>query len=455
MTAGCRLCGGKPRISRPLVDAMKGCATVIHLASNPDIARATTEPAIDFDAGTFLTHRVVEAMRLSGARRILYASGSGVYGDLGDLIVDEDHGPLLPISTYGASKLAGEALISAYAHMFGLTGCVFRFGNVVGPHQTHGVGFDFIRRLLKDPSHLRILGDGRQSKSYVHVRDVIDAVLLAALRACAGRHVQCCHGRLRHGGRDRGDGGRGCWFRSGRNGVRVQRHRPRLEGRCSRGEAGHQPHSAPRLEQFDVLVSGIALLARVHGGGRTLGSALMTGPQPALRPAVFLDRDGVLNLPLMRDGRPGTPTSVDQLELYPEADEACTRLRQLGYSVVVVSNQPDVARGKLDLETLDAIHRALRRQNRHRRAVCVPTRRCRSLRLPETGAGSLAGRQCAISASTWGAASWWGTGGATSRPASEPAVGRCTSTGTTVSGPRNPPISWPEALPKRYGGSRI
>ncbi len=176
-----RVVRGEASEFAPLVDAMQGCETVIHLASNPDIARAVTEPAVDFDAGTLLTHRVVEAMRLSGAPRILYASGSGVYGDLGELEVDEDHGPLLPISTYGASKLAGEALISAYANMFGLTGCVFRFGNVVGPHQTHGVGFDFIRRLLKDPTHLRVLGDGRQSKSYIHVHDVIDAVLTAAV----------------------------------------------------------------------------------------------------------------------------------------------------------------------------------------------------------------------------------------------------------------------------------
>jgi UDP-glucose 4-epimerase len=166
-----------------LVEAMAGSETVIHLASNPDIARAATDPAIDFDAGTVLTHHVVESMRLSGARRILYASGSGIYGDLGQLEADEDHGPLLPISTYGASKLAGEALISSYCHMFGLTACVFRFGNVVGPRQTHGVGFDFVRRLLEDPGRLRILGDGRQSKSYVHVSDVVDAVLLAAVAA--------------------------------------------------------------------------------------------------------------------------------------------------------------------------------------------------------------------------------------------------------------------------------
>jgi UDP-glucose 4-epimerase len=102
-----------------------------------------------------------------------------VYGDLGQLEAREDHGPLLPISTYGASKLAGEALITAYSHMFGLSGCVFRFGNVVGPRQTHGVGFDFVRRLLRDPSRLDILGDGTQSKSYIHVKDVVDAVLLA------------------------------------------------------------------------------------------------------------------------------------------------------------------------------------------------------------------------------------------------------------------------------------
>jgi UDP-glucose 4-epimerase len=162
-----------------LTKAMDGHDTVIHLASNPDIARAMTEPDIDFHEGTFLTHCVVEAMRNSSAERILYASGSGVYGELGEQEASEDHGPLIPVSTYGASKLAGEALIASYAAMFDISGCAFRFGNVVGPHQTHGVGFDFVRRLVNDPTHLRILGDGTQSKSYVHVDDVLDAVLLA------------------------------------------------------------------------------------------------------------------------------------------------------------------------------------------------------------------------------------------------------------------------------------
>jgi UDP-glucose 4-epimerase len=163
-----------------LVAAVNGHDTVIHLASNPDIARAMTDPAIDFDQGTLLTHHVAEAARRCGAEMVLYASGSGVYGDLGHAEATENHGPLIPVSTYGASKLAGEALLASYAAMFGITALAFRFGNVVGPRQTHGVGFDFIRRLLDDPHHLRILGDGRQSKSYIHVEDVVEAVLHAA-----------------------------------------------------------------------------------------------------------------------------------------------------------------------------------------------------------------------------------------------------------------------------------
>ena len=158
---------------------MVGHTAVIHLASNPDIARAATDPAIDFREGTVLTHQVVEAMRVAGVPRLLYASGSGVYGELGHVEAREDHGPLRPISTYGASKLAGEALIGSYCYMFGLTACAFRFGNVVGPRQTHGVGFDFVRQLLLNPRELRILGDGTQSKSYIHVSDVVNAVLCA------------------------------------------------------------------------------------------------------------------------------------------------------------------------------------------------------------------------------------------------------------------------------------
>lgn len=162
-----------------LTSTVSGHSTVIHLASNPDIAAAVTNPAIDFDQGTLLTHSVAEAVRRSGVETILYASGSGVYGELGEIEAHEDFGPLIPVSTYAASKLAGEALLSAYAHMFGFRAIAFRFGNVVGPRQTHGVGFDFIRRLTANSQELSILGDGKQSKSYVHVSDVINGVMLA------------------------------------------------------------------------------------------------------------------------------------------------------------------------------------------------------------------------------------------------------------------------------------
>ncbi len=168
-----------------LTSAMAGHDVVIHLASNPDIARAATEPEIDFYQGTLLTNNVVEAMRRSGVPRLLYASGSGVYGDPGEAPLGEDDGPFRPVSTYGASKLAGEALIASYCAMFDLRACAFRFANVVGPRQTHGVGFDFLRRLTADSSTLRILGDGQQSKSYIHVQDVVAAVLLALDRSGA------------------------------------------------------------------------------------------------------------------------------------------------------------------------------------------------------------------------------------------------------------------------------
>jgi UDP-glucose 4-epimerase len=162
-----------------LKEAMKNIDLVIHFAANPDIAKAVTQPDIDFWEGTYLTQNVLEAMRLSGVKKILYTSGSGVYGEVPNQVFHESFGPLFPISTYGASKLACEALISSYCHMFDFQGRAFRFANVVGPKQTHGVGYDFIRRLITNPKELRILGDGTQSKSYIYVSDVINAMLTA------------------------------------------------------------------------------------------------------------------------------------------------------------------------------------------------------------------------------------------------------------------------------------
>ncbi len=159
-----------------LTEVLRGVDTVIHLASNPDIAAAMNNPRIDFTQGTALTESVMEAVRLSGVKKVLYASGSGVYGNVEFRPISESDG-LLPVSPYGASKLAGEALISAYAYMFDFQAIAFRFANVVGPRQTHGVGYDFIRRLTSNPSELRFLGDGTQTKSYIHVDDIVEGVL--------------------------------------------------------------------------------------------------------------------------------------------------------------------------------------------------------------------------------------------------------------------------------------
>ncbi|MFZ4524736.1 MAG: NAD-dependent epimerase/dehydratase family protein [Chlorobium sp.] len=161
-----------------LTHAMAGVDLVIHFAANPDIAKAVKQPDIDFWEGTYLTQNILEAMRVNGVPEILYTSGSGIYGEVSDIAFHESYGPCFPISTYGASKMACEALISSYCHMFSIRGRAFRFANVVGPKQTHGVGYDFIRRLKLEPTKLRILGDGTQSKAYIYVDDVIDAMLL-------------------------------------------------------------------------------------------------------------------------------------------------------------------------------------------------------------------------------------------------------------------------------------
>ncbi len=172
-----------------LHEAAAGIDRLFHFAANPDIAAAVTRPDIDFWEGTYLASNVLEAARRQGVARLIYASGSGVYGEIGEVDASEDHGPMHPISTYGASKLGCEALISAYCHMFGIAASAFRFANVVGPRQTHGVTYDFVRKLRRDPSRLTILGDGSQSKSYIHVEDVVDAMLLIGGQERAGFEV--------------------------------------------------------------------------------------------------------------------------------------------------------------------------------------------------------------------------------------------------------------------------
>ena len=167
--------------SESLITAMKDCDIVYHLASNADISKAITEPSIDFWKGTYLTHCILEAMRITGVSTIIYASGSGVYGDGGETVMNEEYSPMHPISTYGASKLAGEAMISSYCHMFDMVGRIYRFANVVGRNSTHGVILSLINKLIKNSKELEILGNGEQSKHYIYIDDVLNGIFKTAL----------------------------------------------------------------------------------------------------------------------------------------------------------------------------------------------------------------------------------------------------------------------------------
>ena len=149
---------------------------VIHLAANPDISKGIETPRLDFDQTIVATFNLLQEMRNKKIKALVYFSGSGVYGDLGIAFSKETHGPLLPVSMYGASKLSAEALISAFSHLFGIQVWIFRPANIIGHHATHGVIFDFLKRLKKNPGELLILGDGKQSKSYLHVSDILNAV---------------------------------------------------------------------------------------------------------------------------------------------------------------------------------------------------------------------------------------------------------------------------------------
>jgi UDP-glucose 4-epimerase len=159
-----------------LKETIKGHDFVFHFAANADISKSMVETSLDLNQTVIATYNLLEAMRQGGVRRIAYSSGSGIYGDVGLTETAEDFGPLMPISMYGASKLGAEGLICAFCHMFDMQAWIYRFANVVGRRQTHGVGFDFIRSLKKNHRELNILGDGKQSKSYIHISDIIEAM---------------------------------------------------------------------------------------------------------------------------------------------------------------------------------------------------------------------------------------------------------------------------------------
>ena len=143
------------------------------MAANSDIATGGLTTDIDLKIGTIATYNVLEAMRINNVKEIIFSSTSAIYGEATISPTPENYGPLLPISFYGASKLACEALATAFAHNFSMKVWIFRFANIVGSHTTHGAIHDFIKKLKKDSSTLEILGDGKQAKSYLHVDDCL------------------------------------------------------------------------------------------------------------------------------------------------------------------------------------------------------------------------------------------------------------------------------------------
>tara|TARA_B100001093_G_scaffold131822_1_gene124356 strand:+ start:10766 stop:11719 length:954 start_codon:yes stop_codon:yes gene_type:complete len=160
-----------------VLSSMHGIDCVFHLAANPDIRLGTKITDTDLNQGTIATYNIVEAMRRCDVKRIAFASSSVVYGENAPLPTPENHGPCMPISLYGASKQAGEGLISSWVGTFGLQAWIFRFANIIGTRGTHGVIFDFIHKLKADPSRLEVLGNGLQEKSYMEVEDCVDGIL--------------------------------------------------------------------------------------------------------------------------------------------------------------------------------------------------------------------------------------------------------------------------------------
>jgi UDP-glucose 4-epimerase len=158
-----------------LTQAVAGHDVVFHLAANPEARWGLERTRLDLEQGTIATYNVVEAMRLNGVKKIVFSSSGTVYGDTAEAC-DEAKLGSLPISLYGASKFAGEALISAYVECFGLSAMIFRFGNVVGPRGTHGAALDFLKKLRDAKTYLEVLGDGRQAKPYLHVTDCAEGL---------------------------------------------------------------------------------------------------------------------------------------------------------------------------------------------------------------------------------------------------------------------------------------
>lgn len=159
------------------IEEMKGIDVVFHFAANPEVRVSSTHPSLHYKANVQATFNVLEASRTNGVKIFIYASSSTVYGEAKRIPTPEDYEPKEPISVYGASKLMGEVIISTYSRLYGMRSAMLRFANVVGKRSNHGVIYDFIMKLKRDPKKLEILGDGKQKKSYIYIDDAVEAAL--------------------------------------------------------------------------------------------------------------------------------------------------------------------------------------------------------------------------------------------------------------------------------------
>ncbi len=157
--------------------AVEGVETVFHLAANPEVRIGAQSPELLYESNVTMTYNLLSAIRSSNVKFLIFTSSSTVYGDAEVIPTPEDYGPLEPISVYGGAKLAAEALISGYAHTFGFRALIFRLANIIGERSNHGVIYDFINKLRRNPEDLEILGDGTQRKSYLHVSDTAEGML--------------------------------------------------------------------------------------------------------------------------------------------------------------------------------------------------------------------------------------------------------------------------------------
>lgn len=164
-----------------MVKILDGTEIVFHFAANPEV-RLPSDGKTDesFERNVVATRMVLEAARAAKTKKIIFASTSTVYGEPNVIPTPEDYGPLKPISIYGATKLAAEAMVAAYCSSFNMTGIILRFANIIGARSNHGIIFDFCSKLQKNSKVLNILGDGKQTKSYLHIDDCIRAILTAS-----------------------------------------------------------------------------------------------------------------------------------------------------------------------------------------------------------------------------------------------------------------------------------